>query len=102
MGILYVTPHVTPQVRPYINDAHFVSQAFVLQDFYQIEHLILYNYSNLYSQIRPIIASQIHSNPNRRSLTAELKNDTIENTLLILGSLTSKFQLAEFQLKGEL
>lgn len=56
----------------------------------------------LYPQIRPILVSQINSNAIRRSLTAELKNDTIDDTLSIWGSLTSEFQLAEFQLKGEL
>ncbi len=56
----------------------------------------------LYPQIRPLLANQMHSNPIRRSLTAELKNDTIYDTLSIWGSLTSEFQLTEFQLKGEL
>lgn len=56
----------------------------------------------LYPQIRSLLANQIDSNPIRRSLTAELKNDTIYDTLSIWGSLTSEFQLTEFQLKGEL
>jgi predicted nuclease of restriction endonuclease-like (RecB) superfamily len=56
----------------------------------------------LYPQIRPLLANEKHSNPIRRSLTAELKNDTINDTLSIWGSLTSEFQLTEFQLKGEL
>lgn len=56
----------------------------------------------LYPQIRPLLENQMHSNPIRRSLTAELKNDTINDTLSIWGSLTSEFQLTEFQLKGEL
>lgn len=56
----------------------------------------------LYPQIRSLLANQIDSNPIRRSLTAELKNDTINDTFSIWGSLTSEFQLTEFQLKGEL
>lgn len=56
----------------------------------------------LYPQIRPLLANEMHTNPIRRSLTAELKNDTINETLSIWGSLTSEFQLTEFQLKGEL
>lgn len=56
----------------------------------------------LYPQIRSLLANQIDSNPIRRSLTAELKNDTIHDKLSIWGSLTSEFQLTEFQLKGEL
>jgi predicted nuclease of restriction endonuclease-like (RecB) superfamily len=56
----------------------------------------------LYPQIRPLLANQIHSIPIRRSLTAELKNEAVSDTLSIWGSLTSEFQLTEFQLKGEL
>jgi len=56
-----------------------------------------------YPQIQPLIAGQLQNFPIRRSLTTESdKEESGDKQLLILGSLTSEFQLAEFQLKGEI
>jgi len=55
-----------------------------------------------YPQIQPLIARQLQNIPIRRSMTSELANEeNIYNRLPIWGSLTSEFQLADFQLKGE-
>ncbi|MCL6259570.1 PDDEXK nuclease domain-containing protein [Aquiflexum sp. TKW24L] len=56
-----------------------------------------------YPQIEPLVASQIQNSPIRMSLTSELeKNENLDSQLRILGSLTSEFQLTEFQLKGSI
>jgi predicted nuclease of restriction endonuclease-like (RecB) superfamily len=56
-----------------------------------------------YPQIEPLVASQIQNSPIRMSLTSELeKNENLDSQLRILGSLTSEFQLSEFQLKGSI
>ncbi|MDP1815429.1 MAG: PDDEXK nuclease domain-containing protein, partial [Leadbetterella sp.] len=52
-----------------------------------------------YPQIRPLLADPIDGLPIRWLLTSELENTDNQS---ILGSLTSEFQLADFQLKGEL
>jgi predicted nuclease of restriction endonuclease-like (RecB) superfamily len=54
-----------------------------------------------YPQIQPMIASQLQNFPIRRLLTSELENETNSEQLSIWGSLTSEFQLTEFQLKGD-
>lgn len=54
-----------------------------------------------YPQIQPLISSQFQTFPIRRSATSELGNNDIHDIQLqIMGSLTSEFQLADFQLKG--
>ena len=56
-----------------------------------------------YPQIQPLIASQLQNFPIRRSLTSELEKEESKDTQFsIWGSLTSEFQLADFQLKGEI
>jgi predicted nuclease of restriction endonuclease-like (RecB) superfamily len=52
-----------------------------------------------YPQIRPLIVNQIDGLPIRWLLTSELETNDNQS---IWGSLTSEFQLADFQLKGEL
>ncbi len=54
-----------------------------------------------YPQIQPLIVQQLQLNPIRRSLTTESGNEIKNEQLSIWGSLTTEFQLAEFQLKGE-
>jgi predicted nuclease of restriction endonuclease-like (RecB) superfamily len=55
-----------------------------------------------YPQIQPLITRQLQNLPIRRSMTSELENkENTDNLLPIWGSLTSEFQLADFQLKGE-
>jgi hypothetical protein len=56
-----------------------------------------------YPQIEPLVSSQIQTSPIRRSATSELeKNENLDLQLKILGSLTSEFQLTDFQLKGSI
>lgn len=54
-----------------------------------------------YPQIQPLIARQLHALPIRGSATPELVIETNNKLQAIWGSLTTEFQLAEFQLKGD-
>jgi len=54
-----------------------------------------------YPQIQSLIVSQLQNTPIRRSVTPELEYDeNFDTRLSIFGSLTSEFQLSDFQLKG--
>jgi len=59
---------------------------------------LLYIY---YPQIQPLIARQLHALPIWGSATPELVIETNNKLHAIWGSLTTEFQLAEFQLKGD-
>ncbi len=59
---------------------------------------LLYIY---YPQIQPLIARQLHALPIWGSATPELVIETNNKLHVIWGSLTTEFQLAEFQLKGD-